>query len=62
MCILQSVLQYGFLGRGGTSYTVLELVPVTQRLIIKAVFKKGNTYPTFLLFQVYSVENVFFFV
>lgn len=55
---VQSLLQYGILGWGGASSSILEPLAVSQRTIIKAVLKRNHRYPSALLFEEFPVLNI----
>jgi hypothetical protein len=56
--LVQSLLQYGIIGWGGTYKTNLEPLAVAQRLIIKIILKKPSDFATLELFKLFPVMNI----
>jgi hypothetical protein len=56
--LIQSILQYGILGWGGTYRSNLENLYVTQRLILKILLKKPRDFSTKELFQLSNVMTI----
>lgn len=62
--IVESLIQYGILGWGGSSKTALTPLILLQKRIIKICLKKPKDYPTNLLyseFKVFNINQIFHF-
>lgn len=49
--LVESILRYGIIFWGAAYNNVLSLIEVTQKTIIKVIYKKNKLYPTFELFK-----------
>lgn len=56
--IVQSMLQYGIIGWGGTYDNILKPLKIIQRLIIKVILKKPSTFSTETLFATFNVPTI----
>ena len=58
LALIQSVLQYGIIGWGGSGTSVLTPLILIQKRIIKICLKKPIEYPTELIFPEFNVMTV----
>lgn len=56
--LVQSVITYGLIAWGGTFYTHLKNVIVSQKILIKIIMKKPARYPTELLFNACGLKDL----
>lgn len=56
--IVQSMLQYGIVGWGGSYNNIINSVKIVQKLIIKVILKKPSTFETELLFKIFNVPTI----